>query len=252
MPLNPPNVERVVLRNPPIKVAVAQLKFDSILSMSKPDFVAPFQEMVRREYPVVQKAHTLEVQILPAPGAPTETSTTWRFIDSEESWIVSLAADFISLESVAYTTFDDFSDRFDRLLRSVVEVFAPNPQTRLGLRYINELRIEGRERIEDWRGLINDALLGTLSSGVFDQDVREAVQVINCQQPDGTFALRFAVKTEEGACRQVLDFDYYNEERKPIDVPALREVLQRYNDVIYRMFRWCVQDELLQEYDPIR
>ena len=254
MPLNPPRSDRVVLRRSPLKLIVAQLRFTSILSIQRQEFVAGFQEDIRGDYPVLEQQQGVQVQLpAPVPSPPiVVTSTLWRFLSPDRKWVAALAPDFLALETEAYGTFADFAARFEVLLAALVSRFRPSQQVRLGLRYVNQFSSSARPEPRNWQTFIRPELLGALVSESFGSGVAQARQDIRVRQEDGWFVLRLALsRQEEGEPSAiVLDFDYYDEEQRQLDPVDISQKLSRYNDVIYRMFRWAVLQPLLEEFEP--
>jgi len=256
MALNPPQCDRLVLRRAPLVLVVSQLRFTSILSIQRQEFIAEFQEDIRGDYPVLEQQQGVQVQLRPPAPAPApliiETSTLWRFLSADGGWIAALAPDFLSLETTAYTSFADFVTRFDNLLNAFVSRFRPSQQVRLGLRYVNEFRSPGRPEARQWKGYIREELLGALVTDVFGNVVGAARQDIRVRQDDGWFVLRLemAPQEEDQPSRVTLDFDYYDQETRQLDTTDILGKLHRYNDVTYRMFRWAVLEPLLEELEP--
>lgn len=254
MPLNPPRCDRVVLRRAPLKLVVAQLRFPSILSIQRQEFIADFQDDIRGDYPLLEQQQAVQVQLPPPVASPPliETSTLWRFLSADKRWVAALAPDFLALETEAYGTFADFAARFDKLLSALVNRFHPAQQVRLGLRYVNEFRNPDRPAPRDWLDFIHPELLGALISEPFGDTIDQARQDIRVREDDGQFVLRFTMRRQEqgDALAFVLDFDYSDEEQRQLDQVDILQKLGRYNDLTYRMFRWAVLEPLLEELEP--
>jgi uncharacterized protein (TIGR04255 family) len=87
------------------------------------------------------------------------TGARWQFSDPDDTWTVVLAQDSLAIETRAYRHFADFLERLRTVLRALVEHVQPQLGTRLGLRYVNEIRPTSL----DWRQVVRSELLGPLS-----------------------------------------------------------------------------------------
>lgn len=99
-PLAAPVPQEVHLEAAPLVRVVAQVRFPLVASIERRDFIAPFQEAVRREYPTLRPEKSFGI-VLGANG-PVETqapTTVWRFEDLSGDWRGTLAPSFVALET---------------------------------------------------------------------------------------------------------------------------------------------------------
>ena len=82
------DVEEVPLRRPPIVRAVAQLQFGPVFMIPHQDFVAPFQEHLRRTYPQAGVEQAVKFVISPEGVSQQAGDRIWRFAagDGEFQW----------------------------------------------------------------------------------------------------------------------------------------------------------------------
>lgn len=253
MPLHLPAVTRIVLKRSPLKVVIAQIKFEPILSIAKKDFVASFQERIRSEYPVVQQDLSVEIRVPNEGGSGQSDSTVlWRFLSEDQTHQVSLAPDYIALETTRYSTFEDFSSRMANILKAAVAELRPGPQKRIGLRYVNEIASNERRSPTDWKPVLNKDLVCLVAGQVFGDSIIESLQVFNARQEDGILATRFGFRNGDNGSSLLLDFDYFNETVKPFKDQDALDTLAAYRATIYQLFRWCVGDALIEEFEPVR
>lgn len=254
-----PRVTHVVFERSPLVLALCQVRFAPILSIADPVFVAPFQREIQAQYPVAAKHVGVEMEIKLdeaeiRPGTPY--SFQWRFSDQDDNWVVILAQNFLAIETRAYENFDDFIERLRKALLVLVEYIRPSVITRLGLRYINEIRLNGL----NWTSIIRHELLGALAIEALSRDVHQAMQQMVLRYPNdlainirhGILPLGTTVKprpAERTADEPfyLLDFDAFREVRSPGDLPmdpdTICETTRLFNEVIYRLFRWSITEE---------
>ncbi len=253
VPLNPPAFGMpVALGNSPLRNVICQLRFPPILSIGRSEYIARFQEEIRELYPILSQIQGASIQVAPGESSPVQLTSGWQFADPI-GWTVTLTSEWLGLETSAYSTFSDFSQRFDQLVRLSIATFAPARRDRIGLRYINEIEHPEPDgnTPASWRPWLREELLGVVGGDVVGEDVIQSLQQIRVEQPDGVFVLTHGfVRSQQGdssaASKYLLDFDYFNEDPEPLDPDALHDQLAHYNDLIYRVFRWSIQEKLFQ------
>jgi uncharacterized protein (TIGR04255 family) len=161
-PLTGPPPREVPLPAAPLVRVIAQVRFPMVFSVEKMDFVAPFQEAIRAEYPIVRQEPAL-IGVGVQGQAAVRAGTIWRFHDRDGAWRVTLAPDFLALECSAYTSRRDFFDRFQRLILPLAEHVRPGLIDRLGVRYINRITGPALDQVDS---LIHPSVLGALQSEV--------------------------------------------------------------------------------------
>jgi uncharacterized protein (TIGR04255 family) len=254
-PLGPPPAE-IPLRNAPLVRVIAQLRFPEILSIERRDFVAPFQEAIRAEYPVLRQEQT---QVLFSVGggvvAPPKPQTAWRFADVEGLWRVSLTPGFLALETTKYTSRSDFLKRFRSVVEALDEHIEPKVVDRLGIRYID--RIVGADVdeigtlvIPEVRGIVGSAVASRarqmLSETIFMLD-DAGVRARWGSLPEGETIDLAAI--EPAAERSwILDLDMFSTTRIPFEVERVLAQAQQFAERIYTFFRWAVTDDFLKKY----
>ena len=68
---------------------------------------------------------------------------------------------------------------------------------------------------------------------------------------DGTLSFRYGVaKDEENNLQFLLDFDQYTESQVELSVDTLIERCDKYHDLIYDAFRWCIETGKIEIFDP--
>ena len=248
MTLNLPEVPHGHLARAPLKAVLGQLKFPPVLRVQELDFIAPFQEAIRSEYPNLGRQQEIGVIVAPGGIIQTQPTSAWRSPTRTGTWHVVLASDFVTLEATAsnYTQFDDLRQRLESVLHHLIELFAIPIATRLGLRYVNHIELsEGRALLEA-RQLIRPELLGPAGLDLFADELTAAVSDLRLTRPDGTLAIKHGM-VPAGMPPQggyLLDFDYFVEAAIDLSVSNLAlGQLQLFHDVIYRLFHWCITDE---------
>lgn len=254
-----------VYKNPPLVLTVCQVRFARVLSIGDDAFVAPFQNTVRRQFPLVERPVELEFSLDMRPTDPqssvarSNATRNWRFTDVNGTWALVLAQEFLTLETRQYSDFGRFLERLSFVLNALVKHIEPDLGLRIGLRYIDEIRTPG----EDPRIAIRPELLGAMAQEeVFSRAVR-SVQEIALQYPNhegivlrhGYFSSGTTVQPPSPDLAPqgpfyLLDTDVYREFPPPdslqMDVSSICQHVEEYHQAIYRVFRWALADQYVK------
>lgn len=257
-PLIAPVPKEVPLEAAPLVRVVAQVRFPLVASIEQRDFIAPFQEAVRREYPALRPEKSFGLVLGTNGLVETQASTTiWRFEDVSGVWRASLAPSFVALETTRYSSRADFLDRFERLLRATRDHIDPQVIDRLGIRYIDRVPWRGPE---DFRRLVSADVAGPLLWPVGDM-VKQAITQSIFVLPDdaGELMVRWGLVPANSTIDPsavepsdspswILDLDAYVNSAQPFDVEALLARTRFFAERVYTFFRWMVTEEFLGEF----
>ncbi len=256
-----PEYRWVRFRKTPLRLVIGQVRFTIMPRFGQDTFIAGFQEAIRASYPKVSREAAITYQLSPAGIQPGAGEKLWRFSSRDLNWSVVVSESAITLESRNYHSMNDFLERFRMVLEAGKEHLGIADRLRLGLRYINEIRYPGADSIADWRTLLNAAFVGFDASELLNGQVDRTIQEIQVNRPDGLLAIRHGLLSgaliaplaqEQSASGQfyMIDLDYYDVTEYDLDIPAIEEQLQEYNDVMYRFFRWTLEEKLYDYLEP--
>lgn len=258
MPLAGPPPEEVPLREAPLVRVLAQLRFPVVASVEKREFIAPFQEAIRSHYPALRPETSRSFGL---EGEGMRTTTLWRFRAADEHWQLTLAPDFLALDTTAYTSRDDFLERLELVLRALEEHVRPAVVDRFGLRYIDRVTGPALESLPD---LLRTEVAGILRTPLAAH-ARHAIAENVFTLPDGSgqVTARWGMvparaTVDPGAVPPIdepswlLDLDAFQAETRAFDVAATVEQARGFAERIYSIFRWAVTDEFLRVYGAER
>lgn len=256
-PLTGPPPAEVPLSDASLVRVIAQVRFPLVASVEKRDFIAPFQETIRAEYPVLRPEESRSVVLGQQGAMETRANTVWRFRDASGAWRVTLASDFLALETGRYTSRDDFLDRLKRVLEALVAHVDPKVMDRLGVRFID--RVVG-DNLSDLPQLVRPEVCGVLSTPLASHvrhSISEAVFVLpdNVGQVMTRWGLVPARGTVDPAAVDpidepswLLDVDAFQAQTRELDVEVAVQQARGFAERIYSVFRWAVTDEFLRRY----
>jgi uncharacterized protein (TIGR04255 family) len=248
-----PQCQEVRLQRAPLAEVICQVRFPPVLRIANEHPVA-FQERVRGRFPQLDIEQGVVVHIPPPLGTESPSAEPrpriYRFKSPDGNTIVSLALNFYALSTTSYTHWADFIDSFRLLNEAAREVYDLPYAVRVGLRYINHLTF-GHTGASSVAGLLEiprPELTVLLRQDCWDRPVEMVNQLVLTGENDERLALRSGFRGGEEPVF-TLDLDYYAEGNIPLEtVPAL---CQRYHDVIYSAFRWCIREDKLTVFAPL-
>jgi len=256
LPLTGPPPAEVPLTDPPLVRVIAQVRFPLIASVEKRDFIAPFQEAIRKSYPVLRPEQSRGVVLGPEGVVESRSNTSWRFHDTDGAWRVTLAPDFLALETVKYTSRDDFLHRLKLVVQALEDHVDPQVVDRLGIRYVD--RIPGVD-LDDLPRLFRREVAGILATPLAAH-ARHAITESVFDLPDGgQVTTRWGLIPAKGTvdpaavdpideASWLLDVDVFRAETRALDTPALMSEARGFAERVYSIFRWAVTDAFLRRY----
>lgn len=264
-PLRPAPIPEVPLPQAPLVAVVAQVRFSPILSIGQShatDAVAAFQERLRPTYPHLTVDHTHQINMTSPSQPHVSHSQIWRLADSRShrpGWRVSLAQDFVSLETRQYHSRSDFLDRLRAVIEATATCFSPTDSTRFGLRYIDQLSGSAAAKVVD---LVKPEVLGLLASGSALTQLQSSIvhSVIHAQfmaPNDDTVLARWGIlppstthdpevvdPVDERSW--VLDMDMFTTRPHQFSDSSLVSTAETFAESLYWLFRQMVTEEFLR------
>jgi uncharacterized protein (TIGR04255 family) len=255
--------EEILLKHAPLVSVLAQLRFPAQPGFDQRSTVEPFLSALHDTYPVVREESVRGIVLQPfqlgEPGKAVEQKawTIWRLFDVQGNWRISLARDFLALEtSSSYVSHDDFIGRLQSMLKAFPAALRPPVIDRFGLRYIDRIKGPALLRIAE---LVRSELLGVLSTedaSCVSQTFSETVFDV---PPNRLFArwgrLPPNVSYDPGTLAPVpepswiLDVDMSRETTRPFDPEVLLSDTRTYVDRIYTFFRWAIKPAFLKYFN---
>jgi uncharacterized protein (TIGR04255 family) len=255
-----PSVPEVPLSRSPLVNVIAQVRFPPVMKIeSDAGFVAPFQEEIRKDYPILRPERQLGVLIGPGGVQPQDAGTVWRFETKDpDAWQVTLASTFVSLSAKRYTRRSDLLARLTVVLHALEAWLSPDVCDRIGVRYVD--RVTG-EQLSRLGSLVRPEVLGVAS----DKEAMGDVELVHALS-DALFRLSDSSELRgrwgtlpAGATYDpgieparepswVLDLDQYTSKQEDFDLAAISGRVAEFCDRIYTFFRWVVTEDFLDEF----
>jgi uncharacterized protein (TIGR04255 family) len=252
------SVEVPLERAPLVKVLV-QLRFPTIAKIDSIDAVAAFQEQLEARYPILRPEHQVPLVPVGAVMPPVQVfGTIWRMSNTDSTWVVVLARDFVAMETTAYASRADFVERWAEVLRALPAAnLAPAVYDRLGIRYIDRLAEE--EMVNDLAVLVRPELLGITNvalpsgSSMVANVTQTQFQIdgLEMKASWGIIPARTVILPGIDAVDTrswILDVDVYREQQVTFDTTSIVDLTATAAGRAYEFFRWSVTPEFLRRH----
>ncbi len=254
-------VEEIALPQAPLIAVVAQIRFPPIASIAREEFIGPFQERIRQQFPVLRQEREVSVVLTPSGVSPGgDPRPIWRFLDrpQDPEWKVSLASSFVSLDTSNYESRADFLRRLRAVLNALAATVAPSTSDRIGIRYVDRVQLDDAD--VDLKELIKPQVLGmtTVDPGG-EANLAHSISDTEFQLGEATLHGRWGLIPPDtqldplhgdavGTPSWILDLDMYTNKISDFDVNRLTSATEGFAAHIYRFFRWAVRPALLRRY----
>jgi uncharacterized protein (TIGR04255 family) len=157
LPFGTPEVQEVPLSDPPLANVISQVRFPREEALSERRTVDIIRKSVKR-YPLSTEARGGVIQIGPnGPAFSEAAETMWRLQDKERVWQVTIAPNFLAIETKRYTSRADFCERLGEIVEAVGAVATPLIFERVGVRYTNRLSVA---ELDDMADLLQPEVVG--------------------------------------------------------------------------------------------
>jgi uncharacterized protein (TIGR04255 family) len=236
-----------ILRNAPLSTVVCEVRFDA----APPENVL---DLARRLEPLGLTDYSAEegLQVAMRPGNIQQVSLRrHRFADQAGSSALLLDVHAFTFETAVYGGIDDFLGKWQPLAGAVGEAVGIQARTRVGLRYVNEVPLDGPDH-DAVLHAINPDLLPPWSAQQHLQALSVSLHELRFVQDEGELAFRHGLQRAAPTAPPIylLDFDHYEQRLRAFDVADDAERLRRFNTVINDVFRWSITEEKYQSFEP--
>jgi uncharacterized protein (TIGR04255 family) len=151
---------------------IFKIDFGSTVSKTQDDELASkFASGIKETYPNVRSNPLTQISMKMSPtGLAIQQEIkgkVWEHTSKEKNKILILNPDFLLLEyrDRVFSHFPEFKDDMDLIYKEFQTVFDIPSFSRIGLRYINEIKFSEGKAL-DWKGFIKDSLVSSTLAGL--------------------------------------------------------------------------------------
>lgn len=256
LPLHGPAPDEIPLPNAPLISVIAQVRFPTLLTVPVPERMISFHEAIRDHYPYLGREDVPTILVTPGGTKMGEPVVHWRFADdaANHKWRVTLSTDFIALETRAYESRKKFLGRLETIVQTLEDTLAPTHMTRLGMRYVDQIKGAPVSRIET---LLEKEVLGVACS--IGADATQLLTQLTVAAEPGELVARWGklpgnMTIDPNAVPPIqeeswlIDLDVSRSEPMPFETRAIVETAGLAAERVYAVFRWMVTKEFLKTY----
>ena len=174
---------REVYPNAPLRLVTAEFRFPLSPILAGGDLLSALSKALGGELPIIEPVPqglqmTLGAEVQP----PKMTSGGFRLLSRDRTAAVTVVPSRLAIETTVYEHWETFRESIETALRAIgEELQAVVGLDRVGLRYINEIRIPGGSTsVERWMPYISEDLLAIarLAGGCEIKTVQSALHLV--------------------------------------------------------------------------
>jgi uncharacterized protein (TIGR04255 family) len=167
---------RPIYPRAPLKLVAFQLLFTPVPALDDAHQQQLLYGRLRSRFPILGAPPFVQLDM--HPGGAQQTVRGMRVVDRPRTQTIVVASDSLSVETSRYTRYEDFAELLGWVLGEVDAIGHLASTTRIGLRYIDEVEIDGAVHPQDWRPWINNELLvGGIIDGYVTRDYLTGVSL---------------------------------------------------------------------------
>ena len=264
MAIDLPAPDNSRLRRAPLELVIFQLRYEPQLRAGDPQVAFAVHEDLGGRggaFPNIEPINSMSFQLTLAGGAggigapvvgENAAVQGWQFASADSTWVVQLTRDFATLQTTRYETWDQsFRPRMILLLGALAARVAPRIEQRIGLRYVDRLRLPGVNRALGWRPYLIPELLGLAGHAVLGPAVAGAQQQVVLDLGDGVqCGFRHGFLREPSTIDEMqyfLDYDVFRQAGRPFDSRTVELAADEFNTRALQLFQASVTDELMRQ-----
>lgn len=236
-----------------LRQVIARVDFVGPLAAIATSLPAQLSQQILKRYPISEPAKAIaqELQISPEQevvAAKRTEHTIWTFYSKERDRKLTLQPEALLLEVGQYRTFELMKDDFVAMAGALFAVAKDAQPSRLGLRYINVIELDG-DKPFDWDGLLNAQMLSLFKFPLEPDRSSIARAFHNLELALGDFNLRYQfgmhnpdypAKIRRRAF--VLDLDGYAQ--GALNKAEIEQLLDTFHSKIQEYFEFSITDAL--------
>ncbi|HEV8560145.1 MAG TPA: TIGR04255 family protein [Actinophytocola sp.] len=187
--------EREVYPNAPVVLVALEVRHPSADPLT-PTESRTIKKILGDLLPIERSGQLTNVQVVAGATAPADVSieTFPRYVNRETTLAVSVRKEAMVIEASRYPGWEEFRTLSMRALEARMQVAPVVGVERVGLRFINEIRVPNAGTV-DWSDWLHPSLLGPSSARPIDLPVNQwQGVVIYGAQPSNMLVLRYGLR----------------------------------------------------------
>ena len=243
--------EEVCYEKPFLKQVIARIDFVAPIAGLEKTLPQKLGNVLSDHFPIVEPTETVthELHVDLGAGGLQQRKTPsklWNFYGKEREKQLSLAPHFVFISFTKYSTFKNLKEDFGSVVSAIEAALPDTKAGRFGLRYINNIEIDGQHPVEGWGEYISPQLIGATP---FFQSEKLTRLVQTAEMKCGDLALRFQFGWPNPDYPSVikrpsfvLDFDAYLQAAH--ELTTSMQHMEQAHDCIQQLFERSITNKL--------
>jgi uncharacterized protein (TIGR04255 family) len=249
-----PMADSTPLASAPLELVVCQVRYDETFSASEGRVILEVHKDLGGRAGRFEKAESVKTSSVELTLGGADSSSTlsgWRLVSNDGAWTATVMPNALSLETIAYVSWDDVRPLLEAVVASVGKHVAPTIVQRLGLRYVNRLVLADVRSAVDWQPYVDPALLGPIGHSVLGRAVHNTMQQVDLDLGSGISATLRHGSMNDASLKTntayLLDFDVFHQTPMAFEVGPIMEYADTFNDLALRLFHQTVTPALIRQ-----
>lgn len=154
---------REIYPKAPLRLVAFELRYPLAMKLGSSETLAQFQEHLAEDLPNVELGVETGVSFTLQQGfQELAPRPLFKLFSRDRRTAITLMNTSLVIETAAYVRYVDFRHLIEEALTALKDSVRLAGMIRLGLRYVNELRVPGVLGARDWEGYVDDHLLGPI------------------------------------------------------------------------------------------
>ena len=146
----------------PLRFVALAIRFGFVPQLAAAEGQATVFERLKDDFPLAEPGTNVEVTLWPGGSTGPQQKQNLRMKNRERTWSVSVAPEVLAVNTSKYVDFEDFIGTVQRAVKATFDSGITTVH-RVGIRYIDEIKVSGVTEPEQWSPYIDERLLGGIA-----------------------------------------------------------------------------------------
>ncbi len=231
-----------------LKEVIARIDFINPIKSLEKEIPKKITESIKENFPIVEprKAIAQELQISPRSFShKSQEFIEWNFHGKDKDKTLTISQNSIFVSYKKYKAYEDLKNEYLKIVNTIAEIYENIQARRAGLRYINEIILDGDPF--SWNDYLNNKILCLLSFYENKSEIARIFHVIEFNYNIFNLRYQFGMHNPDFPApikqkRFILDMDAYNE--GILDISEVSNLIDNFHFKIQELFEVTITDRL--------
>lgn len=254
---------REIYPSAPLRFVALEIQYDLVPTLATETGRALVYEGLREDFPVADAASNFEVTVGPRATPSQKMISGLRMMNRERTQSITVFPSAVTIEASVFEDSQGFFSVVEQAVRGVASAHVATT-TRIGLRYVDEIRVPRVTHANQWHDYIDEHLVAGIrfgetytvkhATGILLLEIDEQHRVMMRFGPQDGFAVDpngpLRLSPAPDGHFFLLDFDSFwlpAEAPQEFDVEKVMATAIRLDDPPHRLFESAITDRLRNE-----